>query len=81
MFPEKNASDFDSYIILSMSLGQIIRKKCESLHLMLDEVAAFTNFPKTYLSAIETGRVPPPLMIDRARVNGLYRAVIHSQKL
>ena len=31
MFPEKNASDFDSYIILSMSLGQIIRKKRESL--------------------------------------------------
>ena len=80
MFPEKNASDFDSYMILSMSLGQIIRKKCESLHLMLDEVAAFTNFPKTYLSTIETGRVPP-LMIDRTRVNGLYRAVIHSQKL
>jgi hypothetical protein len=48
---------------------------------MLDEVAAFTNFPKTYLSTIETGRVPPPLMIDRTRVNGLYRAVIHSQKL
>jgi hypothetical protein len=23
----------------------------------------------------------PPLMIDRARVNGLYRAVIHYQKL
>ncbi|MHC5137950.1 MAG: helix-turn-helix domain-containing protein, partial [Planctomycetota bacterium] len=43
-----------------MSLGQIIRKKRESLHLTLDEVAAFTGFSKPYLSTIETGRVKNP---------------------
>jgi len=43
-----------------MSLGQIVRKKREQLHLTLDEVAAFTGFSKPYLSTIETGRVKPP---------------------
>ena len=43
-----------------MSLGQILRKKREQLHLTLDEVAAFTGFSKPYLSTIETGRVKPP---------------------
>ena len=43
-----------------MSLGQIIRKKRESLHLTLDQVAAFSGFSKPYLSTIETGRVKNP---------------------
>lgn len=43
-----------------MSLGQIIRKKRESLHLTLDQVAAVTGFSKPYLSTIETGRVKNP---------------------
>ncbi|MEN8126458.1 MAG: XRE family transcriptional regulator [Planctomycetota bacterium] len=43
-----------------MSLGQIIRKKRESLHLTLDEVASYTGFSKPYLSTVETGRVKPP---------------------
>lgn len=45
---------------MSMSLGQIIRKRRESLHLTLDDVAASTGFSKPYLSTIETGRVKPP---------------------
>lgn len=43
-----------------MSLGQIIRKRREMLHLTLDEVAAATGFSKPYLSTIETGRVNNP---------------------
>jgi phage repressor protein C with HTH and peptisase S24 domain len=43
-----------------MSLGQIIRKKREQLHLTLDEVSAGVGFSKPYLSTIETGRVKNP---------------------
>jgi len=43
-----------------MSLGQIIRKKREQLHLTLDEVSASIGFSKPYLSTIETGRVNNP---------------------
>jgi phage repressor protein C with HTH and peptisase S24 domain len=43
-----------------MSLGQIIRKKREQLHLTLDEVSAGVGFSKPYLSTIETGRVNNP---------------------
>ncbi len=43
-----------------MSLGQIIRKKRESLHLTLDQVAALTGFSKPYLSTIETSKVKNP---------------------
>jgi len=43
-----------------MSLGQIIRKKREELHLTLDEVSNKTGFSKPYLSTIETGKVKNP---------------------
>jgi repressor LexA len=43
-----------------MSLGQIIRKKREQLHLTLDEVSASIGFSKPYLSTIETGKVNNP---------------------
>ncbi len=43
-----------------MSLGQIIRKKREQLHLTLDEVSAGVGFSKPYLSTIETGKVHNP---------------------
>lgn len=43
-----------------MSLGQIIRKRRESLKLTLDEVAAYTGFSKPYLSTVETGKVNNP---------------------
>ncbi len=43
-----------------MSLGQIIRKKREQLHLTLDEVSAGVGFSKPYLSTIETGKVSNP---------------------
>jgi repressor LexA len=43
-----------------MSLGQIIRKKREQLHLTLDEVSAGIGFSKPYLSTIETGKVNNP---------------------
>jgi phage repressor protein C with HTH and peptisase S24 domain len=43
-----------------MSLGQIIRKKREQLHLTLDEVSASVGFSKPYLSTIETGKVSNP---------------------
>src|SRR4030042_1508702 len=43
-----------------MSLGQIIRKKREQMHLTLDEVSAGVGFSKPYLSTIETGRVNNP---------------------
>jgi repressor LexA len=43
-----------------MSLGQIIRKKREQLHLTLDEVSASVGFSKPYLSTIETGKVNNP---------------------
>lgn len=47
-------------IISFMSLGQIIRKRRESLNLTLDEVAAYTGFSKPYLSTVETGKVNNP---------------------
>jgi len=43
-----------------MSLGQIIRKKREQMHLTLDEVSANVGFSKPYLSTIETGKVNNP---------------------
>lgn len=43
-----------------MSLGSIIRKRREELHLTLDEVAVATHFSKPYLSTIETGKVKNP---------------------
>jgi phage repressor protein C with HTH and peptisase S24 domain len=43
-----------------MSLGQIIRKKREQLHLTLDEVSNRAGFSKPYLSTIETGKVKNP---------------------
>lgn len=43
-----------------MSLGQIIRKRREELHLTLDEVSHRIGFSKPYLSTIETGRVKNP---------------------
>ncbi len=43
-----------------MSLGQIIRKRREQLHLTLDEVASRCSFSKPYLSTIETGKVKNP---------------------
>jgi repressor LexA len=43
-----------------MSLGQIIRKKREQMHLTLDEVSAGVGFSKPYLSTIETGKVNNP---------------------
>jgi repressor LexA len=43
-----------------MSLGQIIRKKREQLHLTLDEVSTSVGFSKPYLSTIETGKVNNP---------------------
>ena len=43
-----------------MSLGQIIRKKREQLHLTLDEVSTSVGFSKPYLSTIETGKVSNP---------------------
>ncbi|MFH1882533.1 MAG: XRE family transcriptional regulator [Planctomycetota bacterium] len=43
-----------------MSLGQIIRKKREQLHLTLDEVSNRISFSKPYLSTIETGKVKNP---------------------
>jgi len=43
-----------------MSLGQIIRKKREQLHLTLDEVSSRVGFSKPYLSTIETGKVKNP---------------------
>lgn len=43
-----------------MSLGQIIRKKREQLHLTLDDVSASVGFSKPYLSTIETGKVNNP---------------------
>ena len=43
-----------------MSLGQIIRKKREQLHLTLDEVSNRIGFSKPYLSTIETGKVKNP---------------------
>jgi repressor LexA len=43
-----------------MSLGQIIRKKREQMHLTLDEVSAGVGFSKPYLSTIETGKVSNP---------------------
>ncbi|MDD5063705.1 MAG: XRE family transcriptional regulator [Phycisphaerae bacterium] len=43
-----------------MSLGQIIRKKREQLHLTLDDVSAGVGFSKPYLSTIETGKVNNP---------------------
>ena len=43
-----------------MSLGQIIRKKREQLHLTLDEVSNRIGFSKPYLSTIETDKVKNP---------------------
>jgi repressor LexA len=43
-----------------MSLGQIIRKKREQMHLTLDEVGTSVGFSKPYLSTIETGKVNNP---------------------
>lgn len=43
-----------------MSLGQIIRKKREQLHLTLDEISNRIGFSKPYLSTIETGKVKNP---------------------
>ncbi len=43
-----------------MSLGQIIRKEREQLHLTLDEVSNRIGFSKPYLSTIETGKVKNP---------------------
>jgi repressor LexA len=43
-----------------MSLGKIIRKKREQLHLTLDEVSNRIGFSKPYLSTIETGKVKNP---------------------
>ncbi len=43
-----------------MSLGQIIRKKREALHLTLDEVSEVVGFSKPYLSTIETDKVKNP---------------------
>ena len=47
-------------MIGTMSLGQIIRKKREQLHLTLDKVSAGVGFSKPYLSTIETGKVNNP---------------------
>jgi len=43
-----------------MGLGDIIRKKRESLKLTLDEVGRRVGFSKPYLSTVETGRVNNP---------------------
>jgi phage repressor protein C with HTH and peptisase S24 domain len=43
-----------------MSLGQVIRKKREQMHLTLDEVSNRAGFSKPYLSTIETGKVKNP---------------------
>ena len=43
-----------------MSLGQIIRKRRQELHLTLDEVANRSGFSKPYISTVETGKVKNP---------------------
>jgi len=43
-----------------MSLGRVIRKKREQMHLTLDEVSNRVDFSKPYLSTIETGKVKNP---------------------
>jgi len=43
-----------------MSIGQIVRKKRESLRLTLDEVCHKASFSKPYLSTIETDKVKNP---------------------
>jgi repressor LexA len=43
-----------------MSLGQIIRKKREQLHLTLDDISNRIGFSKPYLSTIETDKVKNP---------------------
>ena len=43
-----------------MSIGQIVRKKRESLRLTLDEVCHKAGFSKPYLSTIETDKVKNP---------------------
>ena len=48
------------YIIVVMSLGQVIRKQREKLGLTLEQVSISTGFSKPYLSTIETGKVRPP---------------------
>jgi len=43
-----------------MSIGQIVRKKRESLRMTLDEVCNRAGFSKPYLSTIETDKVKNP---------------------
>jgi SOS-response transcriptional repressor LexA len=43
-----------------MALGQLIRKKRESLGYTLDEVSAAIGFSKPYLSTVETGKLKNP---------------------
>ncbi len=68
-----------------MSLGQILRKRRESMDLTLDEVAFSTGFSKPYLSTIETGRVnnpPRDRLLDKLETvlkfeKGLLRYIAH----
>lgn len=68
-----------------MALGQILRKRRESMNLTLDEVAFSTGFSKPYLSTIETGRVnnpPSDKLLDKLETvlefeKGLLRHIAH----
>ena len=68
-----------------MPLGQILRKRRESMDLTLDEVAFSTGFSKPYLSTIETGRVnnpPRDKLLDKLETvlkfeKGLLRYIAH----
>ena len=72
-----------------MSLGQIIRKKREQLHLTLDEVSNRIGFSKPYLSTIETGKVKNPpsdeLLIKLEKIlefdSGLLLHIAHIEGL
>jgi len=71
-----------------MSLGKIIRKRREELHLTLDDVALTTGFSKPYLSTIETGKVKPPgdTLLGKLEAvlnfkKGLLRHIAHVERM
>ena len=71
-----------------MSLGQIIRKQRESLHLTLDEVSGSVGYSKPYLSTIENSKVKNPPGDDLLRKleellgfeAGLLRHIAHIER-
>jgi len=72
-----------------MSLGRIIRKRREQLHLTLSQVSGRVGFSKPYLSTIETGKVNNPPSDELLRKlekilefeSGLLLHIAHMEKV